>query len=88
MITRTIDSKGRLLLGKEYAGRQVIIDDQEPDRLVIMTATTVPDRELWLYCNKRALDDVLTGLEQAKRGEFVPGPDKKKVAALAANIKD
>jgi hypothetical protein len=86
MITKTIDNKGRLLLGKEYAGRLVIVDDAEPDRLIIQTATPIPDRELWLYRNQEALASVQRGLEQAKERKLGPGPDMKAAAALAAEI--
>ena len=88
MTTKTIDSKGRLLLGKEFASRLVVVDDNEPDRLVIMPATAVPDRELWLYRNPEALASLERGLEQAKRREFVPGPNMEQAAALAAEIED
>lgn len=35
MTTKTIDDSGRLSLGPEYAGQTVIIDDSDPDRIVI-----------------------------------------------------
>jgi len=88
MTTKTIDSRGRLVLGKEYAGRMVIVDDTEPDRLVITPAVAIPEREAWLYRNKEALASVRRGLEQAAGQKFADGPDLAKDAKLAAEIDD
>ena len=45
MTTKTIDDSGRLSLGPEYAGQTVIVDDSDPDRLVITRATASDARE-------------------------------------------
>ena len=86
MITKTIDSRGRLILGKEYAGRMVIVDDTDPERLVITPAVAIPEREAWLYRNPQALASVRKGLEQAKGREFAYGPDLAEGTALDAEL--
>ena len=49
-------------LGKEFAGRTVVIDSLEPGVWVIKTAQTIPDSELWLHQPPRSAD--LEALEQ------------------------
>jgi hypothetical protein len=70
MTTRTLDSKGRLTLGPEFANRLVIVDDSDATRIVITPATAVPSHEAWLYKNEAALKSVLLGLNQARGGQF------------------
>jgi hypothetical protein len=72
--TKALDSKGRLVLGKRFAGRTVIIDDSDPARIVVTLAVVIPEREAWLYRNPQALRSVRKGLTEAKNGQFVPDP--------------
>src|SRR5437870_5673582 len=84
VMTKTIDSRGRLVLGNHLAGRLVIIDDTDPDRIVITLAEPIPSREAWLYKNQEALDAVRTGLKQAAARQFSDSPpDLDADAALA-----
>ena len=46
---KTIGKSGQLSLGKEYAGRTVVIDSPEEGVWVIKTAQVIPDNELWLH---------------------------------------
>jgi hypothetical protein len=32
----------------------------------------IPEKEKWLYLNPKALESVLTGINQAERGEYAP----------------
>jgi hypothetical protein len=48
-VIRSIGSSGQISLGKEYAGRQVLVESPEPGVWVIRTATVIPDNEKWLY---------------------------------------
>lgn len=72
-ILKTVDTKGRLLLGKEYAGRSVIVDDSN-GTLTIEPAVAIPAREAWLYSNVEAIGAVRRGLAQARSREFVDSP--------------
>lgn len=69
-MTKKVDSKGRLTLGAKFAGNLVIVDDSEPDTLVIRKAVAIPKQEAWLYNNKESLAAVQRGLEQARKREF------------------
>jgi hypothetical protein len=43
-----IGSNGQISLGKQYAGRQVLVEEQEPGVWLVRTATVVPDNVRWL----------------------------------------
>jgi hypothetical protein len=85
---RTIDEKGRLTLGREFAGRTVQIETEQ-DGVVIKFCRVVPDREAWLWQNEIAAGMVDRGLEQAKRGELNDGPpDLAAAFAFADGLPD
>ena len=89
MTTKTIDSKGRLALGSNFAGRLVIVDDADPDKIVITVARAIPEKEAWLYKNKEALGKVRRGLAQARERRFCKTPpDLAAAAALFAELQD
>jgi hypothetical protein len=48
---KTIDEKGRLTLGQEFAGRTVQIEKDE-DGIVVKFYRVVPEREAWLWENE------------------------------------
>ena len=82
---RQADSKGRIVLGGEYANRTVLVE-RRGDELVVRLARVIPEREAWLYENPDALGAVREGLQQAKAGKFGKGPDLKAAAKLADQI--
>jgi hypothetical protein len=88
MTTKMIDAKGRLMMGRGFAGKMVMVDDSDPDKIIITTAVPIPVREAWLYENDRAINLVRAGLKQARQLEFVEGPDLKVDARLAAKCDD
>ena len=45
---KTIGSSGQLSLGKEYAGRTVLIETLEPGVWQVRTVQVIPDNELWM----------------------------------------
>ena len=53
---RTIGANGQISLGKHLAGRQVLVEEQEPGVWLIRTATVVPDNERWLQTPLAAVD--------------------------------
>jgi len=68
------DSKGRILLGNDYANTEFIIEHRKDGVIVLKPAITVPVSEAWLFQNKEALGNVTRGLSQAKKREFVDSP--------------
>ena len=89
MTTKIVDTKGRLMLGNRFAGRMVIIDDSDPERIVVKPAVAIPEREAWLYKNAEALTRVRAGLEQARKGQVSKSPpDLDADAGLADEIEN
>lgn len=48
-IIKSIGSSGQISLGKEHAGRKVLVENPEPGVWVIRTATVIPDNEKWIH---------------------------------------
>jgi len=48
-VIKSIGSSGQISLGKEYAGRQVLVENPEPGVWMIRTATVIPDNEKWMH---------------------------------------
>ena len=53
---KVIGANGQISLGKQYAGRQVLVEEQEPGVWLVRTATIIPDNESWLHQPKAAVD--------------------------------
>ncbi len=53
---KIIGSNGQISLGKQFAGRQVLVEEREPGVWLIRTATVVPDNERWLHQPEAARD--------------------------------
>ncbi len=87
MTTKVVDSKGRIALGSRFVGRTVIVDDSDPDRIVVTPAVVIPEREAWLYRNEKALTSVRQGLAEAQQRRFSKKPpDLNADAALIAEL--
>ena len=46
---KVIGANGQISLGKQFAGRQVLVEEQETGVWFIRTATVIPDNERWLH---------------------------------------
>jgi hypothetical protein len=46
---KRVGTNGQISLGKEFAGRIVLIESIEPGVWLIKTTRTIPDAELWLH---------------------------------------
>jgi hypothetical protein len=46
---KTVGANGQVSLGKSYAGKQIMIEEQEPGVLLIRTAKVIPNNEAWLH---------------------------------------
>ena len=53
---KVVGANGQISLGKQFAGRQVLVEEREPGVWLIRTATVIPDNELWLHQPKAADD--------------------------------
>jgi hypothetical protein len=48
-VVKSIGSSGQISLGKEHAGRKVLVETPAPGVWVIRTVTIIPDNERWLH---------------------------------------
>jgi hypothetical protein len=53
---KVIGANGQISLGKQYAGRQVLVEEQEPGVWLVRTATVIPDNERWIHQPTAAVD--------------------------------
>ena len=66
------DSKGRISLGPEFAGREFVVHETKKGYLIQPVKTiTVPEDEAWLWENPVALKMVLQGIEESKAGKGI-----------------
>jgi hypothetical protein len=65
-VIKQVGTSGQISLGKEFAGRTVVVDSSEPGVWVIKTAQTIPDSELWLHQPEAAdrLDRAMAAMGQ------------------------
>ena len=53
---KVVGANGQISLGKQFAGRQVLVEEHEPGVWMVRTATVVPDNERWLHEPQAAAD--------------------------------
>jgi hypothetical protein len=88
-IHKSTDSKGRVTLGGHFANRAVIVEHRSDDEVIVRLARVIPEREVWLYKNPKALTSVRRGLDQARKGNVTKTPpDLKAAAKLAKQLED
>jgi hypothetical protein len=83
--TRNADAKGRVTLGERYANRTLLVEERG-DEVVIRLARVIPEREAWLYRNKKAKGMVRRGLGQAKAGQSAKPPNLAAARRLLAKM--
>ncbi len=63
---KVVGANGRISLGKQFAGRQVLVEEQEPGVWLVRTATVIPDNERWLH-EPQAVADIERATDWATR---------------------
>lgn len=63
---KTIGSSGQISLGKENAGRSVVIEPVEEGVWLVKTVRVIPENELWLHTpqTRETLDRAIAWAEQ------------------------
>ncbi len=80
---KVIGANGQISLGKQYAGRQVLVEEQEPGVWLVRTASIIPDNESWLNHPKTAAD-----LQNALSWSLANPPGDVNVDALLRTLHD
>lgn len=89
METKTVDSRGRINIGKEFANKTCIFEKIGETEIRLELAAVIPERELWLHKNPEAKTLLEIGLEQAKSKQFSSSPpDLDADQALAEQLED
>jgi len=82
VILKTIGQSGQLSIGKEYAGRHVIVDELEPGTWLIKTGEFIPDDERWMWDPKAAAK-----IERALKWAETHPPSETGLEALEQCVK-
>ncbi len=53
---KVVGANGQISLGKQFAGRQVLVEEHEPGVWMVRTVTVMPDNERWLHEPQAAAD--------------------------------
>lgn len=79
---KIIGANGQISLGKQFAGRQVLVEEKEPGVWLVRTATVVPDNERWLHEGQSAAQ-----LQQALAWAQSNPPNDRKAAAVLEKLR-
>lgn len=79
---KTIGSSGQISLGKEYAGRPVLVEEIEEGVWLIKTAKVIPDSELWIH-----KEPVKSRLDRALKHAAKHKPEQTDLEPLSAKIR-
>jgi hypothetical protein len=75
-LVKSVGASGQISLGKEYAGRQVLVEMPAEGVWIIKTARIVPDNEAWLE-NPQIKQRVARAIDWASRNApEASDPDK------------
>lgn len=80
---KTVGTNGQISLGKQFAGRQVLVEEREPGVWLVRSATVVPDNESWLHQPKAAAD-----FQAALKWAEANKPADSKLAATLKRLKN
>jgi thiamine phosphate synthase YjbQ (UPF0047 family) len=53
---KLVGINGQISIGKQHAGRQVLIEEREPGVWMVRTAQVIPDNERWLHTPQAQAD--------------------------------
>ncbi|OGW01878.1 MAG: hypothetical protein A2Z59_10065 [Nitrospinae bacterium RIFCSPLOWO2_02_39_17] len=68
---KVIGSSGQISIGKEYAGRSVVVEEIEEGVWLIKTARVIPDNEMWMHeePGKSRIDKAIEWAKKHKASE-------------------
>lgn len=82
MIVKSVGTNGQITLGKEFAGRLVMIDQTEPGVWTMRLGQFIPDNEKWMHA-----PEVKASLDRALEWDALNPPGKTDFDALEARAK-
>lgn len=78
---KTIGASGQISLGKQYAGRTVLVEEVEKGVWSVRTAQVIPDNEMWLHT-----PEVKASLDRALEWDRTHPPQVSDLKALRRKI--
>jgi hypothetical protein len=89
IVLKTVDERGRLVLGKPYANKVAQIEQIGEGEFRVVFVQPVPESQMWLYQNETAKGLVLQGLAEARAGKFSKNPPNLKAdKELVGDLED
>jgi hypothetical protein len=79
---KLIGANGQISLGKQFAGRQVLVEEQEPGVWLVRTVTVIPDNELWVHAPQASAD-----IDSALSWAAANAPDDTNLDAVLSEIR-
>ncbi len=81
---KVIGTNGQISIGKQFAGRQVLVEEREPGVWLVRTASVIPDNERWLHA-PQAREELRRALRHA--ADSAPGRSDPEAVAKLGNVK-
>lgn len=78
---KMVGSSGQIALGKQYAGRHVLVDQVEPGVWIVKLGEFIPDNERWLHT-----EEARDALDEAIRWAEAHSPEATDLDGLAAAV--
>ena len=69
------DEKGRVALGRDFSGKNFRVSRSTSGEILLTPVVLIPERDMWLYKNPKALAIFQQGLAEAAAGLVVGGVD-------------
>ena len=69
------DEKGRIILGRGFAGKQYRVSVSTNGEILLTPVVLIPERDMWLYKNPQALAMFHQGLAEAAAGKVTQAED-------------
>ena len=69
------DDKGRVILGREFSGKNFRVSKSAHGEILLIPVVVIPERDIWLYKNPQALAMFQLGLAEAAAGKVTQGED-------------
>lgn len=78
---KTVGRSGQISLGKEYAGRHVLVEELAPGVWIVKLGEVIPDSERWIWEPKTRAD-----IDRAIAWAEMHAPQEADLDALAERI--
>jgi hypothetical protein len=76
VMTKRVDSQGRIRLDKSRAGVSMFVEERADGSIVLRPAATAAVQQApWVLTHEKALTSLMQGIDDARNRHVVPAPD-------------